>query len=107
MLKKCRVAAQRCKRHKPDGCIVADEDEEAVLRCPQFLIFPIMCLLHKITNHLELIKGAAYPPAFCPQLIALHCFAPINASPPAQLAIVTHIVIILALARKLSDDRGV
>ena len=53
--------AQACKRHKPGGCsrvnAVTGEEE---LRCPSCLIFPIMCLLHKITNHLELIKGARY-----------------------------------------------
>ena len=53
--------AQKCKRHKPDGCFNYEEGEPK-LRCPQCLIFPIMCLLHKITNHLELIKGAhAWP----------------------------------------------
>jgi len=46
---------QDCKRHKPDGCF---KEGESKLQCPFCLIFPIMTLLHKITNHLELIKGA-------------------------------------------------
>jgi len=56
----CCGIAQKCKRHKPDGCLTVNAvtgGEE--LRCPFCLIFPIMCLLHKITNHLELIKGVS------------------------------------------------
>ena len=53
-----RVLVQKCKRHKPEGCFTHLPSGEAKLRCPFCLIFPVMCLLHKITNHLELIKGA-------------------------------------------------
>ena len=53
----CEVV-QNCKRHKPDGCFRELPNGESKLKCPFCLIFPIMCLLHKITNHLELLKGA-------------------------------------------------
>ena len=49
---------QECTRHKPNGCFRKAPNGELVLRCPFCLIFPILTVLKKITNHLELIKGA-------------------------------------------------
>lgn len=51
------VRAQECKRHKPEGC--PGDNPEARLRCPFCLIMPALSILQKISNHLELIKGAS------------------------------------------------
>ncbi len=46
------VAPQGCKWHKPDGC------DGSTSTCPWCLVMPALVVLRKISNHLELVKGA-------------------------------------------------
>ena len=43
---------QGCKWHKPEGC------PGPRLYCPFCLVLPCLTVLQKISNHLELLKGA-------------------------------------------------
>ncbi|GMH36245.1 hypothetical protein BSKO_04113 [Bryopsis sp. KO-2023] len=48
-----------CKRHKPNGCKEAREEMglQGRLDCPHCLVLPVLSLLRKISNHLELVKA--------------------------------------------------